>query len=110
VQPVRRDGLRPASDVPAVGELHDPLVVVGDRVVVEHILSGRVAGPVDYFAAHDEWVVVLAGGALLEVGGEPVELATGDWVVLPADVPHRLVRVDPGTRWLAVHYDSGSPT
>lgn len=71
--------------------------------MVEHILSGRVDGPADYLQAHAEWVTVLAGGAVVDVGGETVELGPGDWVVLPADVAHRVVRVEDGTSWLAVH-------
>jgi cupin 2 domain-containing protein len=80
-------------------------VVVGGRVVVEQILSGQVEGPAAYLLDRDEWVAVLAGGASLEVGGEPVELAAGDWVLLPAGVPHRVVRVEPGTSWLAFHFE-----
>ena len=72
-------------------------------VVVEEILSGRLARPVDYVQEQDEWVVVLEGGAVLEVGDEHLELGAGDWVLLPAAVPHRLVETAPGTRWLAVH-------
>jgi cupin 2 domain-containing protein len=105
IRAVRRGRLRLASDAPAEGERSDRLIVVGDRVVVEQILSGRVDGPVDYLEAQDEWVAVLTGGAVLEVGGEQVELSPGDWVLLPATVAHRLVGVDPGTSWLAVHFD-----
>jgi cupin 2 domain-containing protein len=78
-------------------------VTDGDRVVVEQILSGHGVGPSEYLQPHDEWVTVLAGGAQLEVGDEVIELAPGDWVVLPADVPHRVVQVEPNTSWLAVH-------
>ncbi len=81
-------------------------MVVDGRVVVEQILSGRVEGPLDYLQDHDEWVAVLAGGAVLDVGGEVVELAAGDWVLLPADVPHQLVRVEEGTNWIAFHFAS----
>jgi mannose-6-phosphate isomerase-like protein (cupin superfamily) len=77
------------------------------NAVVEEILSGRLDGPVDYVQDQDEWVVVLEGGAVLEVGAEHVELDPGDWVLLPAAVPHRLVETTPGTRWLAVHVHPG---
>ena len=59
--------------------------------------------PEDYLQDHDEWVTLLAGAAVLEVGGARVDLALGDWVLLPAGVPHRLVEVENGSNWLAVH-------
>lgn len=72
-------------------------------MIFEQILSGADVEPEDYLQDQDEWVVVLAGRAVMDVGGNRVELATGDWVLLPAGVPHRLVEVDAGTNWLAVH-------
>jgi cupin 2 domain-containing protein len=78
-------------------------VVVDGQVLVEQILSGRVDVPSDHLERRDEWVTVLAGGAILDVDGEQVELGPGDWVLLPADVPHRVTQVDEGTSWLAFH-------
>jgi cupin 2 domain-containing protein len=95
------------------GELADgsQAPVSGERVIelahapgfrVEQILSGRLDAPVEYSQDHDEWVVVLAGGAVLDVDGAPHELRAGDWWFLPAGTPHRLVRTEPGTSWLTV--------
>jgi cupin 2 domain-containing protein len=78
------------------------LLARGAGFVVEQILSGRLAAPQDYEQDHDEWVVILDGGAVLEVDGVGHELASGDWWWLPAGTPHRLVRTEPGTSWLAV--------
>jgi cupin 2 domain-containing protein len=100
--PVTRGHLPPAAEAPEVGERIEVLAQVGGGAV-ECILSGRLSSPVGYDQAHDEWVVVLDGAAVLEVAGERLELVTGDWVLLPADVPHRLVATRPGTRWLAIH-------
>jgi mannose-6-phosphate isomerase-like protein (cupin superfamily) len=36
------------------------------------------------------------------VAGTPVELRPGDWVMLPARTPHRLLDTEPGTNWLTV--------
>jgi cupin 2 domain-containing protein len=69
---------------------------------VEQILSGRLVAPQDYEQDHDEWVVVLAGAAVLEIDGVAHALAPGDWWLLPADTPHRLVYTEVGTSWLAV--------
>ena len=78
------------------------LLARGTGFVVEQILSGRLAAPQDYEQDHDEWVVILEGGAVLEVDGVAHELGAGDWWLLPAGTPHRLVRTEPGTSWLAV--------
>lgn len=94
--------LRPSSDAPAVGERSEEIAQLGG-VVVEQILSGAVTAPVDYDQDHDEWVVLLSGGATLEAGGESLDLAAGDWVLLPAHACHRLVETVPGTIWLALH-------
>jgi mannose-6-phosphate isomerase-like protein (cupin superfamily) len=97
----RRGRLRAGRAAPDEGEETVVLATVGGAVV-EQILSGRLDAPVDYLAGVDEWVVVLGGRATLEVAGELLELHAGDWVLLPAGTPHRLVDTDPGTNWLTV--------
>ncbi len=73
---------------PAVGE--DTVVLArASGFTVEQILSGRLDGPQDYVQDHDEWVVVLDGGAVLEVAGVAArarERATGGscpWYAAP---------------------------
>jgi len=78
----------------------------GAGFTVEQILSGRLSAPQDYEQDHDEWVVVLEGSATLEVDGVAHDLGAGDWWLLPAHTPHRLVRTEPGTNWLAVRSTS----
>lgn len=73
---------------------------------MEQILSGSLASPQDYDQDHDEWVVVLAGEAVLEVEGVVHDLGEREWCFLPAHTPHRLLHTGPGTSWLAVR----SPT
>lgn len=98
----------------ARGRLLDPVAApsAGERVhevarirnlVLEQILTGEIEGPADYLQEQDEWVVVLAGAAVLQVDGELLELHQWDWVLLPARTPHRLVTAEAGTSWLAVH-------
>ena len=89
------------SDAPAAGERSIELADAhGFRV--EQILSGRLDAPLDYEQDHDEWVVVLAGSGVLEIDGVEHGLDAGDWLLLPAGTPHRLVRTEPGTSWLAI--------
>ncbi len=70
------------TSAPGRGERVDQVVRVGG-VLVEQILSGVIDGPVEFLQDHDEWVVVLGGGAVLEVDGEPLELGPGDWCCSP---------------------------
>jgi cupin 2 domain-containing protein len=99
-----RGTLSSSSLTPALGEITEELARLGrGDVVIEHILSGALPSPVDYQQSQDEWVLVLEGAAVLEVGDERFDLTRGDWVLLPASVPHRLVDSRPGTSWLTVH-------
>ena len=93
--------LVPVTDAPAEGEATVELARAAG-FTVEQILSGRLGAPLDYEQDHDEWVVVLAGAAVLEVDGVARDLSAGDWWLLPAGTPHRLVSTEPGTSWLAV--------
>jgi cupin 2 domain-containing protein len=56
----------------------------------------------------DEWVVLLQGQACLTIEGrnDPVILAAGDSLSLPAHCRHRVDWTEPGriTVWLALHY------
>jgi cupin 2 domain-containing protein len=97
--------LASSEDAPDVGERTEVLAG-GHGFTVEQILSGRLDAPQDYVQDHDEWVVVLHGAAVVEVGGVAHELGAGDWWLLPAATPHRLVRTEPGTSWLAVRSTS----
>jgi len=97
-----RGRLGDAAGAPASGEVVE-LLVSFDGVRVEQIRSGLLGAPVDYEQAEDEWVVLLAGAATLVVADETVELAAGEWLFLPAGLPHRLVATQPGSSWLAVY-------
>lgn len=93
--------LAPPDDAPVAGERVEDLATA-DGFAVEQILSGRLETPQEYDQDHDEWVLVLAGRARLEVEGVVHELETGDWWLLTAGTPHRLLHTDPGTSWLAI--------
>ena len=54
----------------------------------------------------DEWVALLAGRATLRFeDGGLVELAPGDWLLIPAHERHRVeaTSAEPPCVWLAVH-------
>ncbi len=99
---VIRGRLLPPAAAPPEGERVDVLLSAGGTVI-EHILSGSLRRPVEFRQDHVEWVVVLAGGAQLEVAGETVDLSAGEWIVIPTETPHRVMSTQAGTEWLAVH-------
>lgn len=104
---VAQGRLAASHDAPDVGE-RTVALAEADGFRVEQILSGLLDEPQHYEQEHDEWVVVLTGHAVLEVEGVERPLGVGDWWLLPAGTPHRLLRTEPGTSWLAVRSNGAS--
>ena len=48
----------------------------------------------EHSAPFDALVQVLDGGALITIGGEPHKVKTGEYVIMPANVPHALKAVE----------------
>ncbi|MEA1673203.1 cupin domain-containing protein [Nitrospirillum sp. BR 11163] len=80
---------------------------------IEQIVSHGQVTPVDqpYCQAHDEWVLVLAGAARVEVAGRETALWPGDHLFIPAGASHRVTYTDTGrpTVWLAIHIGETAP-
>jgi len=91
------------------GERFDTLAE-GKGVRIERIVSTGQASPEGFWYdnPHEEWVVLLSGGAALEFEGvpEPHVMQPGDYVRLPAHYRHRVAWTQAGetTFWLAIHY------
>jgi len=102
-----RNLFQPLPDA-AVGECFDDLLnLPGCRV--ERIVSRGQASPPGFWYDQDwdEWVLLLAGSARLRLESEaqPVDLAVGDHLLIPAGERHRVeaTAADEPTVWLAVH-------
>lgn len=78
-----------------------------DGVLVERIVStGQATAPGEWLAEErDEWVVLLAGEAVLSFESGALRLEPGDYVLIPAGERHRVesTSADPPCVWLAVH-------
>jgi cupin 2 domain-containing protein len=79
-------------------------------VRIERIVSYGQATPVDapFDQPHDEWVLLLKGGAGLWMeGGEEIVLYPGDHLLIPAHRRHRVTwtAAEEPTIWLAVHFE-----
>ena len=100
--------------------LFDALDVASDKEVttqllrrpglrVERIVSTGQSSPPGFWydQPHDEWVLLLAGSAAIEIAGESERsLSPGDCLLLPANRRHRIAWTDPNkpTVWLAIHF------
>ncbi|MBB6251120.1 cupin domain-containing protein [Nitrospirillum iridis] len=107
-----------AAAVPPLGNLLEalPPAVEEERFTdilcrpgcrIERIVSHGQTTPIDrpYRQGHDEWVLLLAGAAKVDMGGRETTLRPGDHLFIAANVSHRVTFTDPDqpTVWLAVH-------
>lgn len=85
-------------------------LLAGEGVRIERIVSRGHASPEGFWydQGEHEWVLLLAGSAVLQIEGEQGvrELLAGDYLLLPAHVRHRVVSTEAQrqTVWLAVFF------
>ena len=106
------------------GNLYDNITTGADSEIFEGLLktksfkleriisNGQATPPDEWFdQAHDEWVVLLKGWAILRIEGvsQLYKMAEGDYLSIPAHKRHRVEATSPDepTIWLAFHFDSG---
>jgi len=87
---------------PQKGERFDT-ILSHKNLVVERIVNSASITPLEYVQLQDEWVLLVQGEAVLQVAGQSVSLKSGDYLFLPAGVPHTVERTSEGAMWLAVH-------
>lgn len=97
-----RGSLFDGATPPEAGERFETLGELGS-VEIERIVSSSLPEPLEYDLPRDEWVLLLRGTARLEIDDETVELAAGDYVLLPAHTRHRVAATSDGALWLALH-------
>jgi cupin 2 domain-containing protein len=87
---------------PLQGERFDT-ILSRKNLVIERIVSSTAIVSREYVQVQDEWVLMVQGEAALQVDGKKILLQSGDYVFLPAGIPHIVERVSAGAIWLAVH-------
>jgi cupin 2 domain-containing protein len=88
--------------LPLSGESFTPLLEK-EKVKILRIVSSETPDNILYNQEEDEWVVLLEGSATLEMADRRIELKRGDTLFIPARTPHRVLRTEAGTLWIAVH-------
>lgn len=86
-------------------------IVQGDNMRIERIVSKGQATPLSqwYDQPQDEWVMVLAGEALIGFEDNTEQhMVPGNYLTIPAHTRHRVNWTKPETEtiWLAIHYSS----
>jgi cupin 2 domain-containing protein len=98
---------------PALPDEAFDTIIESPSVRIERIISCGQTTPEGQWLdqEHEEWVLLLAGAALLSFEGDPQTrgMASGDHLLIPAGCRHRVDWTDPDreTVWLAVHFPAG---
>lgn len=93
------------TEVPVKGEIFEILQKAGNTVI-EKIVSSDIIPDQEYIQDHGEWVILLKGGALLSINNKKFLLKEGDYLFIEKGTPHKVLKTENGTFWLAVHiYD-----
>jgi cupin 2 domain-containing protein len=109
-KPIKRENIFEQIPARLPEELIQEIATCG-RVRIERILSrGHCSADGFWYDQNwDEWVLLIQGGAGLDVAGRPttIELMPGDHVLIPAGVKHRVAwtAAEETTIWLAIHID-----
>lgn len=90
-------------------EITETLAVAGTTRIERIVSRGHCSPPGFWYDQEQhEWVVLLKGAATLRIANrdEPVDLAPGDYIHIPAHLRHRVEATAPEeeTIWLAVFY------
>ena len=88
--------------LPASGESFTTLLDHPHARIIRIVSSDDVE-PILYDQEEDEWVVIVEGGAVLEIEGEKKTLRRGESLLIPAHAKHRILQTENGTVWLAIH-------
>jgi cupin 2 domain-containing protein len=98
------------DDIPSeLPEEFFTLLMEQDGIKLERIVSDGHASPENFWYNQDqnEWILLIAGSAILRVGEKKVKLDVGDFLFLPAHQQHRVESTSKTekTIWLALFWN-----
>ena len=73
------------------------------NVEIKKIVSNTLKTHQEFCQKEDEFVILLKGCAKIEINGEIKKLKAGDYLFIPANTSHTLIKTKKTTIWLAVH-------
>ena len=73
------------------------------NIEIKKIISNTLKTPQTFIQKEDEFVILLKGCAKIEINGEIKKLKAGDYLFIPANTPHTLLKTKKIAIWLAIH-------
>ena len=73
------------------------------NIEIKKIISNTIKTPQEFCQEEDEFVVLLKGCAKIKINNEIKKLKAGDYLFIPANTPHTLIKTKKTAIWLAIH-------
>jgi len=73
------------------------------NIEIKKIISNTLKTPQTFNQEYDEFVVLLKGCAKIEINGEIKKLKSGDFMFIPKNTPHTLLKTKKVAIWLAIN-------
>ena len=89
--------------MPEKGKEHIEELLSNKNIVINRIVSNDLQNGEWYDQSEDEWLVLLAGEAVVELEGKEKALRKGSTLFIPAHVKHRVKSTSQKALWLTVH-------
>jgi cupin 2 domain-containing protein len=90
-------------EIPKIGEEFKTLFD-NKNIKITRIVSSDKLDKKEYIQDEDEFVFVLEGSAELKIDGYTKHVNKGEYVYIPAKIPHEVLKATNGTLWLAIHF------
>ena len=73
-------------------------------IKIKKIVSNTLKTPQTFNQKEDEFVVLLKGCAKIEINGDIKKLKSGDFLFIPKNTPHTLLKTKKVAIWLAIYF------
>jgi cupin 2 domain-containing protein len=90
-------------NIPSKDKEHFLTLLNHKNVTIKQIISNTLKTPQTFCNQESEWVIVLKGCAKLEIDGDVYKLKAGDYIHIPANTKHTLLKTKKIVVWLAVY-------
>lgn len=107
-QGLLRKNAFPSPDAGGQGPALIEAIAETEDVRIERVATNGQASANSCTQSVSEWLAVLKGQAVIEIGGESQTLVPGDHVFIPAGTASRVVSASDDSSWLAAYF-KGAP-